>query len=139
MQMVQRSGQQGVPVTEIAGDVIVGFNQPALKAAAVRLRQVQSKNEVKLGAQVADATRVLGNNAIKGALLGSVKPGSLAAISGLRQGDIIVEIQGKPVYGVEELAKALQTISSSSPGLKIIRGGQEEFLTLKLGDDGNPT
>lgn len=29
--MVKRSGQMGVPVIDIDGDLVIGFNQPALK------------------------------------------------------------------------------------------------------------
>ena len=33
MEMVQKSGQMGVPVLDINGKIIVGFNQPAIDAA----------------------------------------------------------------------------------------------------------
>ncbi len=32
-QMIMKSGQSGVPVTEIDGKIIVGFDKPALKKA----------------------------------------------------------------------------------------------------------
>lgn len=32
-EMVKKSGQRGVPVTEIDGQIIVGFDEPALKKA----------------------------------------------------------------------------------------------------------
>ncbi len=32
-QMIMKSGQSGVPVTEIDGKIIVGFDKPALKQA----------------------------------------------------------------------------------------------------------
>ena len=32
MEMVRKSGQYGVPVIEIDGEIIVGFDQPRLKA-----------------------------------------------------------------------------------------------------------
>lgn len=31
MQMVEKTGQQGVPVTEIDGQFVVGFNEPELR------------------------------------------------------------------------------------------------------------
>jgi glutaredoxin 3 len=31
--MVEKSGQMGVPVLEINGDIIIGFDQPAIDAA----------------------------------------------------------------------------------------------------------
>ncbi|MEM0437873.1 MAG: glutaredoxin domain-containing protein [Candidatus Micrarchaeia archaeon] len=33
MEMVQKSGQMGVPVIEINGRIIIGFNRPAIDAA----------------------------------------------------------------------------------------------------------
>ncbi|MCX8205688.1 MAG: glutathione S-transferase N-terminal domain-containing protein [Candidatus Micrarchaeota archaeon] len=33
MEMVQKSGQMGVPVIEINGHIIIGFNRPAIDAA----------------------------------------------------------------------------------------------------------
>lgn len=32
-QMIEKSGQMGVPVIEINGEIIVGFNKPALEQA----------------------------------------------------------------------------------------------------------
>lgn len=32
-EMVQKSGQQGVPVIDVNGKIIIGFNRPALKEA----------------------------------------------------------------------------------------------------------
>jgi len=29
--MIQKSGQMGVPVTDIGGEMVVGFNEPQLK------------------------------------------------------------------------------------------------------------
>ena len=33
MEMIKKSGQMGVPVIDIGGEIIVGFNQPAIKRA----------------------------------------------------------------------------------------------------------
>lgn len=35
-EMVQKSGQMGVPVLDVNGDIIVGFNQPAIDAALAK-------------------------------------------------------------------------------------------------------
>jgi len=37
MEMVKKSGQQGVPVIEINGKIIVGFNRTAIDAELARL------------------------------------------------------------------------------------------------------
>ncbi|MDD4049807.1 MAG: glutaredoxin domain-containing protein [Candidatus ainarchaeum sp.] len=33
MEMIQKSGQQGVPVLDVNGQVIIGFNKPAIDQA----------------------------------------------------------------------------------------------------------
>src|SRR5689334_9281619 len=63
VEMVRRSGQQGVPVTVIGDEVIVGFDQPALNQAVMKIRSQAgsatatptSNAGFKLGAQAADA------------------------------------------------------------------------------------
>src|SRR6476469_2397246 len=57
MEMVRRSGQQGVPVTVIDNEVIVGFNQPALNQAVQKLKTAPrstAKGSFKLGARAAN-------------------------------------------------------------------------------------
>ena len=134
-EMVNRTGQMGVPVTVLAGQTIIGFNQPALKAAVARLRQQQGQahaNSIRLGAQVADAGQKVG---MPGALLGAVRPGSLAAQAGLREGDIITNLNGLAVINADGLAKALQSVAASkaaSPPVTFRRDGQEQVSRLPL-------
>jgi S1-C subfamily serine protease len=135
-EMVNRSGQTGVPVTVIAEQVIVGFDQPRLKSAVERLRQ-QAKtaaNTIKLGAKVANAGQVLGQaenqnqtQAQAGAILGTVQPGSLAAQAGLREGDIITAVNQQVITNVNDLAKALQNIAQAQlkhPQVKFWRNNE---------------
>lgn len=139
-EMVSRTGQQGVPVTLIAGQAIIGFDQPALKTAVARLRQQNggsgSANRLKLGAGVASARMVLARQgkAIRaGAILGQVQNGSLAARAGLCEGDVIVGLNGHPVTGPEDLATGLQNLSggqTANPDLVFWRDERE--LTTRL-------
>ncbi|NWJ46984.1 MAG: PDZ domain-containing protein [Chloroflexi bacterium] len=93
---------------------------------------------IKLGVQVADAAKLLpkqGKTAIKGALLGEIKPDSLAAKSGMREGDIIIALQGHSIHGVEDLAKELQRVAIAhlqEPTVTIWREGREELLYLEV-------
>jgi len=115
-EMVKRSGQMGVPVTILADQVIVGFNQPALRNAIALLRSSQTSSPtLKLGAQVAEAERILSqqNKPIRtGVVLGRVRPDSLAARAGLQEGDIIIRLNGKAIHNIDNLLTGLQAVVS---------------------------
>src|SRR5262249_28064397 len=74
-------------------------------------------------------------NVRKGALVGDVEPNSPAARAGLQPGDVIVELNGKPLTDSRELRLA---VSSLAPGtaikLRALRNGQTKDLTMTLGD-----
>ena len=136
-EMVNCTGQQGVPVTVIAGEAIVGFNQPALKAAVSRLRQQrEGKSGLKLGAKVADAATELsrqGKQPLKGALLGEIKPGSLAEKAGLREGDVILSLQGQAIHGVDDLGNELHRVVAAhiqDPTVTVWRDDRESVFYL---------
>jgi glutaredoxin 3 len=97
--MVQLSGQQGVPVITVDGEVVVGFNQP-------RLRQLLQGAKPKLGASIADAASQANKHPgipASGAYVGRVRPNSVADRAGLRQGDVITALGGQPVSRAEDV------------------------------------
>lgn len=65
----------------------------------------------------------------------AVNPGGPADQAGIRSGDLIIAIDGKPVMGADE---AIVTIRSNSPGdsvtLTIERAGARQDVTLVLGE-----
>jgi Do/DeqQ family serine protease len=71
----------------------------------------------------------------KGALIAEVSPGSPGEQSGLKAGDIVTEFDGKPVTDSRRLQLM---VAEKPPGsevkMKVIRGGQEQTLTAKLGE-----
>ena len=71
----------------------------------------------------------------KGALVGDVSPDGPGAKAGLQKGDVIEEIDGQTVSGVNELR--LQ-IASSAPGttvhLKVLRNGEPREVSVTLGE-----
>jgi glutaredoxin-like YruB-family protein len=148
MEMVRRSGQQGVPVTVIGDEVIIGFNQPALNQAVAKIK-MQSNNKInpanngfKLGAKAADAAAVLagqGKPAQPGVIIGAAIPGGAAALAGLREGDIIVALGSHSVHNLADLQKALIALSNlpiaglaRATGLTYIRDGQQLQTKLPL-------
>ncbi|MGD1091379.1 MAG: DegQ family serine endoprotease [Bryobacteraceae bacterium] len=72
---------------------------------------------------------------VGGALVGDVTAGSPAAQGGIQKGDIITEVNGKPVADANELRL---TIGGMSPNenvrLKVLRNGQTQQLSVRLGD-----
>ena len=77
MEMVQASGQQGVPVITVDGQVVVGFDQPRLMQLLGQARQAKPR----LGASIADAASQVSKHPgipAVGAYVGRVRSGSAA-------------------------------------------------------------
>jgi S1-C subfamily serine protease len=76
-----------------------------------------------------------GIDAESGVVVESVEPGSPAAAAGLRPGDVIVAVEGKPLESAEQL---LGEIRARRPGqplrLRVLRDGQERDVTVTLGE-----
>ncbi len=128
-EMVRISGQQGVPVITIDGQVIIGFDQP-------RLMQLLKKAKPKLGAAIADAASQAGKGANippSGAYVGRIRPGSPAEQAGLRPGDVITALGGQPVI----LAGDVERLVAQLPGgrdisLTYVRAGREYDTLVRL-------
>jgi S1-C subfamily serine protease len=106
-EMVRVSGQMGVPVTVIDGQVVVGFDRARLQALLATAGRGAS---VHLGVAIGDASRQAqrtGNIPIFGAFIGRVAPGSIGERAGLRAGDVVTEINHRSVSGAAGMEKAL--------------------------------
>jgi serine protease Do len=79
--------------------------------------------------------KALGQNDPQGVLVGDVSPNGPAQASGLERGDIILELNGKPINDSNELRN---TIAMMQPGekvsLKVSRNGSTREISLKLGE-----
>ena len=94
--MVRLSGQQGVPVVLIDGQVVVGFNRPLID----QLLSQRMTQPPRLGMAIADAGRIAAKKGLQlpdGAYVGRVDPGSAAALAGLHPGDVIVQLAGQAI------------------------------------------
>jgi serine protease Do len=70
-----------------------------------------------------------------GALVGQVTEGSPAERAGLKEGDVIVEFNGKKVIDSRHLRLMVaQTPPDTEATLRIIRDGQSRSVTVKLGE-----
>ena len=130
MEMIQKSGQQGVPVVTIDDQVVVGFNQP-------RLRQLlQQTHRPKLGAAIADAASQAKKQPgipTSGAYVGRVREGSPAVRAGLRAGDVIVALGGQPIILADDVNRLLSQLPQGRDvSLTYWRDGRERDTLVRL-------
>ena len=137
MEMVRRSGQQGVPVTAAGDEVVVGFDQPGLMRLIERFA---GPRRPPLGVLGADAASYLTNHpeqakgvpeGTTGVYVGVVRPGSVAEQAGLTPGDIIVGLAGKRVRSMRQLDEFVAMISAGEQAtIHYLRQGETTTTTL---------
>ena len=67
-----------------------------------------------------------------GVLVSEVEPGSPAFRQGLTRGDVILQVNRRAVKTPQDASKALNQVpSGSSAFLLVLRGGQEQFFTVR--------
>jgi len=94
----------------------------------------EAPGKIGLGLQTLtpDVASSLGlDKATRGAVITDVVPGSPAAESGLRPGDVIVEVDRKPVSSSEEAVAALHAPQKTGHLLRVRGGGGTRFVTIK--------
>lgn len=123
-EMVRLTGQMGVPVTVIDGQIVIGFNRTRLE----QLLATGGGQRPHLGLKVADASKMAqrtGGVPVFGALVGGVAPSSLGEKAGLRNGDIIIEMNLKPIRGADDLQRAMSDVALGSRATIVFLRGQE--------------
>jgi glutaredoxin-like YruB-family protein len=126
-EMVRLTGQMGVPVIVADGQVIVGFDRPRLEQL---IAQGNGSRRPKFGLKVADASRMaqkFGAVPIFGALVGEVVPSSLGERAGIQRGDIITEVNLRPINNAEDLEKTLGNLATGSRAALVFTRGQQEL------------
>ena len=125
-ELVSSSGQMGVPVTIIDGQIVIGFNRSRLEQI---LNQQQTKQRPAFGTAIADASKIMakqGMGTILGAYVGSVKPDSPAWKIGLVAGDIMIEFNMRNITNAADLEHALAAMNSGSRfSLTFLRGNNK--------------
>jgi len=121
------------------GNVGIGFAVPSNMARAV-MSQIVRHGEVRrgrLGVEMGDLTpaiaRELRLNVSEGAVVGNVQPGSPAEKAGLRQHDVIVAMNGRPIRGSAELRARLGlTAVGDEVELKVVRGADTRSVRARI-------
>jgi serine protease Do len=147
-------GNSGGPLFNLRGEVVgintaivspqigqgIGFAVPISLAKAL-LPQLREKGKVTrgfVGVQVSDLTPdlVQGFNlkpGTKGALINSVVPRSPAEKAGLQAGDIITQLNGKPVESSGALTRGVALVApGQSASLTVLRGTDQKQFSLKV-------
>jgi glutaredoxin-like YruB-family protein len=131
-EMVRLSGQQGVPVVVIDGQVVVGFNRPLID----QLLAQQATRPPRLGAAIADAGRIAAKKGLQlpgGAYVGRVDPGSAADASGLRPGDVIVQLAGQAIRTDRDVDRIMANVRfGQTVDLLAWRNGQTVGMTVRF-------
>jgi serine protease Do len=66
----------------------------------------------------------------RGAVVAEVRPDSPAAAAGLRAGDVLTGIAGRPVANAEQAARALREGANRAQAVQVQREGRSLFLAL---------
>ena len=121
------------------GNQGIGFAIPANMARNV-MQQIVEHGKVTrayLGIVPQDVTpdiaKQFGEKEARGALVADVSAGSPAQKSGLERGDIILDVNGKPVSDSNELRMTISMMAPDSDAkLKVLRNGSEREIAVKL-------
>ncbi|MCX5830045.1 MAG: DegQ family serine endoprotease [Deltaproteobacteria bacterium] len=146
-------GNSGGPLFNVDGEVVgintaiaaqgqgIGFAVPINLAKDV-LKDLKAKGYVTrgwLGLSIQDITPdILENMKLKdrqGALVGQVFPGDPADKGGIKTGDIIIAIAGRPVQDTHELLRIVAALPvGKKVVVRIVRDGQEKNLDVVTGE-----
>jgi serine protease Do len=123
------------------GNEGIGFAIPVNLARDV-MGQILEHGKVDrayLGVMVQDVTpgiaKAMGLSDMNGVLIGDVSPSGPAQKSGIKRGDIILDVNGKPVADSRDLRNSISLMKPDTPvKLRILRDGNQSDMTVTLGE-----
>ena len=123
------------------GNIGLGFAIPSSLAEPI-VAQLKDSGRVErglLGVQIQPMTKEIAESlslkSDKGALVAMVQPDSPALAAGIKSGDVIVSVDGKPVESIKELTRAISALKpGTSVKLGFWRDGKDMTVTAKVGD-----
>lgn len=106
------------------------------EADAPKLLSKAETSDQKLGVSVAelDADKRKSLSVDHGVIIGEIMPGSPAAKAGLREGDVILSFNRKPVNNAKELAEAVKDTPADKPAVVLVKREQGTlFIPVEIG------
>ena len=132
-------------VSPSGGNIGLGFAIPSSMAMAVteQLARDGVVRRAKLGVTVQRLTpelaESLGAADARGALVSDVEPGGPADRAGVKQGDVVVEVDGKPVADANAMRNQIAgTRPGESVPIVLRRNGRTETVTARLAERERP-
>ena len=128
-------------ITPNGGSVGIGFSIPSSEAEPV-IAQLKKYGHVKrgwLGVSIQDVTPAIAESLNlgkpHGALVAQVMPNTPAARAGLKQGDVIVAFNGKPVKEMRDLPLLVaDTSAGKNVPIEVIRDGKKITLHATIAE-----
>jgi len=96
-----------------------------------------TRGRIGVGIQAVDPSlaETFGLDKARGALVSRVEPGSPAAQAGLKEGDVILEFDGKPIAKSNDLPAAVAQVAPGTRApLKVWRDRSEKFFDVMIGE-----
>ena len=123
------------------GNVGIGFAVPVNMARAV-MKQLIRFGEVRRGrigvtiqTLTPEMASAIGLGKQRGAVISSVEKGAPADHAGLKPGDVITAINGRPVRNSNDVRNRIgMMMRGSQVSLSIIRDGKEKIIRVKIGN-----
>jgi serine protease Do len=128
----------GINVIRLDGSLIVAVDTVALAADIERLGRGEAPARRRLGVAVAPPhvarrlRRSVGLPDATGILVRGVEDDSPAAKAGLERGDLLVELDGKPLERIDDLYSALDA-NSDGLSLGVLRGADRRDVRIEFG------
>jgi serine protease Do len=123
------------------GNEGIGFAIPINMARGVMTQILDhgKVNRAYLGIMVQDITpgisKAMNLKDMKGVLVGDVSPSGPAQRSGVQRGDVILEINGKPMEDSRQLRNTISMMDpNATVNLKLLRNGSPTDVSVKLGE-----